>query len=491
MSTRSKRNANSLKEGSRIRFSEQYGIEITEDDDWYDPLLSIDTALGLDPFLIVNQEHPYFSRSAQLIVDFFNSNFELLAQSGGNERSNSYLKAINNLCLGEFEEACLGFTESGTAGSGTGLDLTKEIARGMLSVLTAGVADPLHFEELSIFGPGLGPDRISDAVGHILFSHLSSYTLEICMRHDIATTEHHYQRGQFDTSRSIWTPAAVQLPLNPYNGKGIILCPKLFLREFPTINPVGFWSDSYRQHNEELRRYFGNEIRSHVRKETIVEFAHRRPDLVKEYVERTNAETPIPYDLDADPSLVWQWDQLARDYVRSRGLLFAITSPASFYSAIDEMVNDFKHYVEQNGGWDLLWNDNGSPRFERAAQRLFLGVVRHHCMTNDIRVSPEADIGRGPVDFEFSRGFKLSALLEVKKVSNTRYWHGLTTQLPTYLHAARTKVGYFLAVAYNSADIEKANSEVSSIMRSVKERSGVDIRYIVVDARRPPSASRS
>jgi hypothetical protein len=63
----------------------------------------------------------------------------------------------------------------------------------------------------------------------------------------------------------------------------------------------------------------------------------------------------------------------------------------------------FRFFVEQKGGWRLLWNDNdGSEKGEEAAQLVFRGVAEADCRANCIVIDREVDLGRGPIDFKFS-----------------------------------------------------------------------------------------
>ena len=114
-------------------------------------------------------------------------------------------------------------------------------------------------------------------------------------------------------------------------------------------------------------------------------------------------------------------------------LLLQIRSNADLYVAVQEFVDQFKIYVEDNGGWQLLWNDDGTPKKEIAFQALLMGVITAQCRANDIDIAKEANIGRGPVDFKFSHGYSRTVLLEAKLAKNTKFWSGLRAQLPTYL----------------------------------------------------------
>jgi hypothetical protein len=147
------------------------------------------------------------------------------------------------------------------------------------------------------------------------------------------------------------------------------------------------------------------------------------------------------------------------------------------------MVLAFRHFVEENAGWRLLWNDNRTNKSEEASQLLFLGIVKHYCHANDIDISPEPNIGRGPVDFKASRGFQYRALLELKLAKNTKFWRGLRKQLPAYMKAEQVTSGYFIVVLFSDED-EKRVSGIRRAVRDVNTTSDGSIQAVVVDARR-------
>ena len=138
----------------------------------------------------------------------------------------------------------------------------------------------------------------------------------------------------------------------------------------------------------------------------------------------------------------------------------------------------------------MLWNENKTPRREDAAQDLFLGIVKHYCKANDIDISREANIGRGPVDFKVSYGYKLRTLIEVKLAKNTKFWNGLEKQLPKYQQAEDVNIGYFLVVCYTDKDYEKIQT-INERIGKVNAKTGYEIHPVIVDASYGPiSASK-
>lgn len=153
-----------------------------------------------------------------------------------------------------------------------------------------------------------------------------------------------------------------------------------------------------------------------------------------------------------------------------------------FLEQVTNMIEMYRHYIEENDGWQLLWNDDGRSKNEKAAQLLFFGTVKHYCEANNIDVSPEPNAGRGPVDFKFSRGYQLRALLEVKLARNTKFWSGLKKQLPKYMKVEKIQRGYFLVVCYTDADLRKIDG-IDATVAVVNKSADYDVSKIVVDAR--------
>src|SRR5262249_31323116 len=149
----------------------------------FDPILSIDTRLFIDPFLLYATERGHFEGSHRDVIAFFNSVFNLVAKSGGNPATVSWQKAVDLLRFGEVEELCLGYTGAGTKGAGWGIFLATVIASALWEAVHAGLKEITHFEEIHILREGIGADRISDITGGLIRRRLAKYTEEVCQRH--------------------------------------------------------------------------------------------------------------------------------------------------------------------------------------------------------------------------------------------------------------------------------------------------------------------
>ncbi|MEY9109683.1 hypothetical protein ABH999_005879 [Bradyrhizobium yuanmingense] len=97
---------------------------------------------------------------------------------------------------------------------------------------------------------------------------------------------------------------------------------------------------------------------------------------------------------------------------------------------------------------------------------------------------------RGPVDFKFSQGYASRVLLEAKLASNSKFWSGLTKQLPTYLQAEQIDKGIFLVACQRDADLKRIPG-IRAIAAEISQASQVAIEVVVVDCLYgPPSASK-
>ena len=213
-------------------------------------------------------------------------------------------------------------------------------------------------------------------------------------------------------------------------------------------------------------------------------------DSVEEFVKHLECVGGAPYDLEKDPKGVVKWYYATRQFVENNPKNFDFKTENDFINFVDEMIATFKNYVENQGGWDLIHNEDGTPKSEAACQRLFLGIVRHYCVANNIDISPEVNIGRGPVDFKLSRGVEFRALIEMKLANNSKFWNGIKKQLPKYLEADDVKTGRFLIVAFNENDVERLNRVYGQIAEIASELK-YEVTHEVVDAVwKPDSASK-
>ena len=317
------------------------------------------------------------------------------------------------------------------------------------------------------------------------------YTQEVASHHGVGLQRTPLNNASFDERSLRWADAFVELPVNPFSRQGILLVPYVFLRQLPTINPYDFWDYLWANEGERLRREFGYEVKSNIRKGDIVRIARSQRFLVRQYLQWVEGRPrAIPYDLARDRGGIYQWDSHTAAFAAANPVtLVQATSHDQLMQVVDDIVRQYRHFIEQERGWQLLWNDDGTPKPERAAQLLFLGIVKHYFRANNIVFSREVETGRGPVDFEFATGYRDRVLLEVKLANNGRFWQGLRQQLPTYLAARQIRDGYYLVIIHREDELRRL-SDLEQIVRDTAKSSDTNLQFLTVNAipGKPPAS---
>ena len=167
-------------------------------------------------------------------------------------------------------------------------------------------------------------------------------------------------------------------------------------------------------------------------------------------------------------------------------------SDSDFVDVLRLVFARYKHFIEESGGWKLLWNDgNRREKPEEAAQLLFKGVAQSYCVANNIVIDREVNLGTGLVDFKFSNGYRRRAHLEVKKLHNGKFWHGLSAQLPTYLRSDECDLGWYVVVQYHDGGSSKGwLTDGPEIVSQVALENGLRLQAVNIDGRPRLSASK-
>lgn len=476
-------------------FSEVFKVERKQDDEWFDSILTVDTQLFIDPFLLFQQKTGFFADSHDKIINFFQRAFELAAKSGGNHKSISYKKLLNMLSFPEAKELCLGYAGGDVEGAGSGPGFSKKIAEVMIDSIKLGIQNMNHFEEMSILEKGIGRDRISDITANILKSDIIKYTQSICHKHNIPMERIKVRHSSFNETFLRWENDYVNLPVNIFGNRPvpILLIPEYALRELSTINPYDFLDWAWESQNETLRNDFNYELKNRIKKDDIIKIARSNIDLVKEFISFRENRLSFAYDLLLDKYGFYRWYEQTKNFKNDHPfILEPIKNTNDLPRFIVSLVKIFETFIVDNAGYKLLWNEKPSkkPKIENASQLLFLGIVKHYCYANNVDISREVDIGRGPVDFKFSTGYEQRVLLEVKRASNSKFFDGMEKQLTQYLKSEGIKHGVYLVIMQNDDELERADKIIQLAEKISKERNA-NIKAYVIDARdNKPSASK-
>lgn len=472
-----------------VRFSEIFDVERTNEEDWFDPDLSIDTPLFIDPVMLL-QSGQYWKDAHAELVNHFSFCYPLVAKSTS-PRSNSAVIAQKLLTFPEPSEFCLGYTVAGTAGSGSGRGFARTLTDAIAIAIDAGLEKPEHIEELGILSERFGADRISDATCNVLKHRFIDYTQRVCLRHDIPLQNHKVRNSRVDLSVQRWVSERVLLPTNPVDGSPVILVPQRFLNELPTLNAED-WFDS--NLNADLRAELNIEIGQRVSKSDLVQIARRNPDRVRRWIESQACRGDLDgYDFTGDPLGVAHFDGPPVDFATANPIKVGRRPPMNqdeLSDLVSHILTKFKLFIEQQRGWELLWNEDGTEKREGAVQLAFLGMARHYLAQHSVEVDREVELGRGPVDFKLSCGTGVKLLIEVKKVHNGKFWNGLEAQLPSYLVSDEASEGWFVAIRYrDSTSSEKRVGELPQRVKALN-KGATRYRFLTIDARPKTSASK-
>ena len=125
-------------------------------------------------------------------------------------------------------------------------------------------------------------------------------------------------------------------------------------------------------------------------------------------------------------------------------------------------------------------------------QILFLGVLDEHFKMAGLRLDREVETGRGPVDFTVTGDRRVRVLVEMKRLSNTDFWHGLKTQTPTYVQAQEARSAIFLAVMdLDTPAARKRWETMQEAAAAVRAATGLRIEVERIDVLPKPSASKA
>lgn len=471
-------------------FSEQFKIKRARADSWFDPVLSTDTELFVDPFRVYLAKDSRWNTSHDYLTEFFNTVLALVAKSGGRPQSAHWKAAERMLLFPEPAEFCLGYGTT-PLGAGTGEELRDRMMEAArVSVFDLNITTIDHFEELTLFGPEIGADRISDITCNVLKQRFIAYTKAVAARHKLPLTEVIVPKAAWDQQHMRWHDEKVELPHNPLTGRGVLLTPSRFLRKLPTIDPVEFWDWSWSNENETLRGEFNYDIGRNVKAEELIKLARRHPDFARKYIGARAANPGEPYDVKNDPLGEVSWFDDGLSLASAATLGFMPDSAKRFCEWVEAMIEGFRHNLEHQDGWRLLWVGE-RPRKERHAQAMFRTAMWQLCREHDVDFSGEPNAGRGPVDFKFSQGWKKRALVEIKLTNNSSFWHGLETQTTQYLVSEAVACGYFVALGFRDQDFTKERLDrVTAAAVAVSTANQVKITPVVIDARPKSSASK-
>ena len=447
------------------------------------PFLTVDTQLFIDPVLLAKSRHAVIRINAQKAFEEHFSNFVRLLAISKVEGDVAWRAAQRLLDLREPPENGLGFGGSSRAGSSRPDVVRDCIVRTAKEIIDLGTNDPEMISLMGFFEERVGPDTISDFTTRVIAKQLAQLTESFCDKHGVPTRK---LRPEQESRLPCFTDSSGR-------EKAVVLVPQDIVRDLPVAND---WAsiEAAAAENSRIRSRV-NTFLAGITKPTVIQrkaavrFATTESKEIFELFLSVMKDRAAHYDPNKDVMGYYKLKTL----VDADPSAFRTTTKYNINSGVSEivaMVHDtltlFKHHIENGNLWEELWVD-GTPKRERAAQLMYFAMADCFCIANNIDISPEANMGGGPIDFKFSKGYNARVLVEMKRSQGT-VRHGYETQLEIYKTASHTFHGIFVIIDFGGLKSKLAQIEKIRQTRLAKGEPASDI--IVINARPKLSASK-
>lgn len=448
-----------------------------------DPFIDVDTPLFIDPVLLEKSSNPVISKDGIAAFRKHFSNFVRLISISERKGDAAWKGAARLLDLREPPENGLGYGGSSRSGSSRPEEVRDGIMQTAKEVVTLGSKDPEMISLMGFFEENVGPDTISDFTTRVIIEQLAEITTKFSKVHGIPLV----------ANRLLSNHPLPQAIDKQGKSKFVVLVPKDIVRELPIAND---WSDIEAAVGRSIHiRRAVNSMLSGIARPTIADrksalraIALQSPQNFEEFLEAVK-EHVRTYDPNVD----------ALGYYRMRSILasgFAGLKTGAQYDLskgpeeIRRLVHDtllfFKRHVENGNLWEELWIE-GRPKKERAAQLIYYAIADAYCQAHNVDISPEANMGGGPIDFKFSHGYQARVLVEMKRSSGT-VRHGYEKQLEIYLDASRTNFGIFVVMDFG--DLGGKLDQITAIQASRRSAGQRVSDIVVIDTTKKLSASK-
>ena len=446
--------------------------------------VGIDDRLFVDPNLLKTIAIPEFKNARADLESYFAPVIKLLKASK-KEGDVAWEAAHKRLTFREEHGTALGYANAGAFGKGVGPEMAALLTKRAKEILDLGIDATEMFELIGLFQERFGADLLSDMAVSILKERFLNYTQRV-------TSELNLQpQRKFSLHGKGWI-----LPIHPYGNRALVFVPAEILTPLPValdrseISDVAAFNEEVRQQWNAIVSAASKDKRA-VSKGEIREMLLSKPKNLADLIEVYRKAAGRKYDFDKDPDGILSWEFLGRAAAEGTPLKIDIKHPKNMEelrAVLSQIIGQFKRNIEENKLYQVLYNEDHSPRREIFAQRLFYSTADTYCEANDVDLSREPDAGNGPVDFKLSTGYHGRILVEVKKSNNPDLLHGFETQLPAYQDSEGTEESVYLILRVTEGDTGIKNLLALQAARAAEGKKVPQV--IVIDARQRPPASK-
>jgi len=456
-----------------------------------DPFLNVDTQLFIDPVLLAKSANGHINPGAHEAFRQHFDKFVRLLDISEKEDDAAWRAAAKLLNLDEPPENGLGYGGSRRAGTSRPEEVRTAIMRTSKDIIRLGAKDPEMISLMGFFEENVGPDTISDFTTRAIIANLAAITVEFCEVHDIGLHASPDQPG-------------LQLPRYQRPGGDysyIVLIPRDVVRDLPVSRD---WDDIERAAMENQRiRDRVNLLLARVAEPTITDRKRALRDAALGSAEdflgflAAVKEHTDSYDPNEDALGYYRVKEILRQGIEGRGVdelksaqRYEVDAKGAeeILRLVHDTIEVFRRHVENGNLWEELWIGD-KPKKERAAQLIYYAIADCFCLANNVDISPEANMGGGPIDFKFSKGYNARVLVEMKRSSGTVV-HGYEKQLEFYKAASQTDWAVFVVLDFGDRNLGGKLETIYGLQRQRRENGERASDILVIDATKKASASK-
>lgn len=514
----------------RIYFSDVFDVSPDDLEEFgaFDVSLINDLPLFIDPFLLFNSDNPEYRQLHEEIVRYVGF---LRDKAVAGQVDEGLLEAW--FTFREVKQNWLGYSLSGNQGRGLGHDFATTLHRNLLGPLkgfgTENVTTGSHLEKVCLIDDGIGRDNVSDLTTNLIKDYLLRFTQRFAreyLRSDQRQTVR-VRKAAFNYRTETWEDRNYDLPVHA--GDYVILTPvDLLTRDETWINrddlnrqyPLIVASIPNKQLVAQLNNYFQSRLSEIVDRDAKAKEQQekRRAESARRRRRRRSEREPSENQraqaasstINNYPVLIDFYIKLKEEHgddahaeaelkVRTterllvgevRNLTKLLGNKTAFYQSNGnthaeavERVKFLKDVIENKGGWRIFYANGIPVRKETDIQIMFRltwgGTVSD--------VNREVDNGRGPSDFEISRGRFDKSLVEFKLASNSGLKRNLQKQAEIYQKASDAQTALKVIVFFT----EQEEEHVHSILRALKISKHPNVFLIDARSDNKPSGSKA
>jgi len=485
-----------------IYFSDFFEVDenIIEDYGAFNISLINDLPLFIDPFLLFGGKKRDYLELHEEILKY------LKFLKGKSEKGIYNIAQIKSWYLfPEVKQNWFGYSMVGNSGSGLGYKFGKSLSSNLHRIFddlgNEKITMSSHLEKTSLFEIGIGRDNISDFTVNLIKKYLLQYTEKFAQMYvaDNQKKVIKVNKVYFDYDFERWMPKDFVLPF--WDDDYVLLTPKdILTKDENWINSNDLRANFEKictsipndQLREEIFNYFRKRIPPKVNHQkpsqkeltkAILKTLRQFPEIINQYIKIKEENKQGARSI--SEIMVKQVEEIFVNHVQTlvehlKGTTnFYNNNPVGSYEETHQRIKFLKSVIEDKDGYKLFYIKGEPIKREQDLQIMF----RLTWFATSYDIIPEANAGRGPVDYVISKGANDKTLAEFKLASNKKLKQNLAKQVEVYKKAHDTDLGFKVILYFNDKEFKTVNR----ILKELNLENREDI--VLIDAGKKESAS--